>query len=39
LEPFPEALAAYREERQERMELAAMSGSSGLNENSLSLVN
>jgi hypothetical protein len=39
LEPFPEALAAYREARQERMELHAVSASPLMTESSMSFVN
>jgi len=39
LEPFPEALAAYKQARQERVELAAVCSGSQLNESSMSLVN
>jgi [FeFe] hydrogenase H-cluster maturation GTPase HydF len=39
LEPFPEALAAYKEARQEHLELHAVSDSSHRNEGSMNLVN
>ena len=39
LAPFPEALAAYKEAREERQAMKAISDSSRLNENNLSLVN
>jgi [FeFe] hydrogenase H-cluster maturation GTPase HydF len=39
LEPFPEALAAYREARQEQLEQVGVNSISELNQSSLSLVN
>lgn len=39
LEPFPEALAAYKEARQEHLELHPVSDSSHRNEGSMNLVN
>jgi [FeFe] hydrogenase H-cluster maturation GTPase HydF len=39
LEPFPEALAAYKEAREEHLELLAVKNSSQLNANAMSLVN
>jgi len=39
LAPFPEALAAYKEAREERKAMPAVSDSSRLNESNLSLVN
>ncbi len=39
LEPFPEALAAYKEARREHLELHPVNGSSHRNEGSMNLVN